>query len=167
MEPTLWMPSTFQMLISNILFDTLTIYGSYKILSWAVFKPLRKKTLRIPIAVIFNLILAAIFACCSIYFGLIFSSKQIAVHEVLNILKGRTLDGSNSELGPYIFTMHTTFIPTLILLVFIFVGWIAKVVILPLYQVLYKGKELDHPHSLTAGVFGFVGAIFGVLFLIV
>ncbi len=36
--------------------------------------------------------------------------------------------------------------------------WIAKLVVLPVANVLKKGPEIDKPHSLMAGLFGFVGA---------
>jgi hypothetical protein len=58
-NPSAWLPQTFQMLMSNVIFDGFTMVATLMILSWAI---KRKSTLRIPIAVFIDIVIAALLA---------------------------------------------------------------------------------------------------------
>ncbi len=72
--------------------------------------------------------------------------------------RGTSEDAAVYAFGLYFWAMHTTFLPTLGYMALILLFWIAKLVVLPVAKVLKKGREIDKPHSLMAGLFAFVAA---------
>jgi len=72
-------------------------------------------------------------------------------------------DGGHFEIGPYFWAMHTTFIPTLLYLILITLCWVGKLLVLPVASILSRGAVVEKPHHLTAGVFLFIAAVFGVI----
>src|SRR3989442_14008466 len=91
----------------------------------------RPGLLRIPMAVFLDLVIAAILACGSIYFGLVSTNKALGLTQLLYILVAHSPDGSQVEFSPYFWVMHTTFIPTLLYLLFLLGCWIGKSLLLP------------------------------------
>ncbi|MBA7697134.1 hypothetical protein ES703_105792 [subsurface metagenome] len=59
--------------------------------------------------------------------------------------------------------MHTTFIPTLLYMILITLCWVGKLLVLPVASILSRGAVVEKPHHLTAGVFLFIAAVFGVI----
>lgn len=156
-NPSAWQPKTFQMLMSNVIFDGFTMVVTLMILSWAI---KGKSTLRIPIALFFDIVIAALFACCSLFFGLVFTEKALSLKSILYILMARSPDGTITELGPYFWAMHTTFLPTLVYLSIILFGWLGKTLLIPIKWFFGLGQEHKNPLKLTAGLFGLIAAIF-------
>jgi hypothetical protein len=152
-----WVPQTGSMVASNVLFDTLTLVLTIILLKWAVS---RQPILRIPIAVLADLVIAVSFAFGSLYFGLAFTKKALAIQEIARICIGRSLDGSKWEVGPYFWTMHTTFIPTLVYLSAVMLCWTGKVMLIPVRAILGRGQEHSNPLRLTAALSYFVAALF-------
>jgi len=135
------------LILSNIFMDGLTLIVTFSILYWVVEHP---GFLRIPIAIILDICLAAIFAFLSLYFGLVGSSDALTVSEVFNALIARSMDGTRFEIGPFFWVMHTTFIPTLIYLFLILAAWVAKGFVLPVSRYLKTAGINDNPLQLTA-----------------
>ena len=160
--PASWIPKTFQMITANVICDGLTMYATLVILSLAV-KP--DGGLPIPIAIVLDIVVGALLACASLYFGLIFTSHALSITEVCRVLVGLAPDGQHFEIGPYFWAMHTTFIPTLCYLSLIFFCWLGKLFVLPIAALLSKGQYVEKPHHLTAGALLLLGAIFTALFL--
>lgn len=160
--PDLWVPKTFQMLISNVLCDGFTLLTTFWILGWAVAK---KGLFRIPAAILLDIVVAALLACCSLYFGLVFTEHGLSPVQVLRVLIGKSPDGSGLEFGPYFWAMHTTFIPTLLYLFLIGVCWMAKVVLTVAAKFTKKALEHEKPCELTAALFGILFAVFTALSL--
>ena len=106
------------------------------------------------------IVVAALLACLSLYLGLLGSDNALSIKETLNVLIARAPAGTTYELGPYFWAMHTTFIPTIMYLIVIALAYIGKLIILPIFHVFRKGRELEKPHDLTAGVFAFVAVLF-------
>jgi len=148
------------MLLSNVILDGFTLVATVAILSQAVVRP---GLLRIPMAVFLDIVVAALLACCSLYFGLMLTSKALSVSEVLNVLLAKSPDGYSLELGPYFWAMHTTFLPTLLYLGLIFAAWLGKALLTPVEWFFGKGQESSNPLKLTSALCGVFMAVFWLL----
>jgi hypothetical protein len=102
-------------------------------------------------------------ACGSLYFGLVITDKALNLSQILHILIGRSIDNTHYELSPYFWTMHTTFIPTLLYLSLILFCWIGKAMLIPVRWFFGKGQEHKNPLKLAAALCGLFVAIFTVL----
>lgn len=154
-----YVPQTFQMLISNVLLDGLTLFLTIKLLHWSLQK---KSWTRIPFVILLDMIIAAILACLALYLGLAYTEQQLSLTEIVYILIGKSPSGEGFELGPLFWAMHTTFIPTLIYLLFIGIGYMGKLILTPIKWFLGKGQEHKSPLSLTSTLCGLLAAIFGL-----
>lgn len=159
-EPSANVPQTLQMLISNVMFDGLTMAVTFAILSWAVSK---KGLWRLPIAILLDIIVAAAFAGGSLYFGLIFTDKALTIQDVLFILIARSTDNSHFEFAPYFWIMHTTFIPTVLYLSLILFCWTGMAILTPVKWFFGKGQEHTHPLKLAGLLCGVFAAVFAIL----
>lgn len=154
-----YVPQTFQMLVSNVVFDGMTILITLALLQWA----LKMKLFGIPIAIAADIIVAAILACASLYFGLFLTEHQLTVKQVLTVLIGMSPVKKSIELGPYFWAMHTAFIPTFVYLSFIFVAWLGKLILTPARWFFGKGQEHKNPLALTGALFALLATTFGLL----
>ena len=161
--PDLWVPQTFQMLASNVVFDGVTMVATFSILSRAVACP---GMFRILAAVWLDFVVAALLACCSLYFALVFTERALSVGEILNILIFRSPDGAGFELGPYFWVMHTTFLPTLSYLALILLAWTGKALLIPVSRFFETGSRNPNPLHLTSMLFGIFLAIFTALAMV-
>ncbi len=148
--PEQWIPKTIQMLLSNVIFDGLTLVATLIILNFTIHSTSK---LRIPIGVFADIFIAALLACLSLYLGLIITERQLTAFQVFNVLIARSPDGGHPEIGPYFWVMHTTFIPTIIYMVLIILAWISKLVVLPVARLFCRASMVEKPHHLTAGLF--------------
>ena len=155
-----WVPQTLQMLVSNVVFDGITMVATLAILSWAVAK---RTILRIPCAIVLDVIIAGLLACCSLYFGLVFTDRALSVGGVFNVLVGRSAGGGGFNLGPYFWTMHTTFLPTMFYLSLIIAAWMGKLVLAPAKWFFGIGHEHKSPLKLTAALLTLLSVMFGVM----
>ncbi len=159
-DSTCWVPKTMQMLGSNVIFDGLTMLATIIILTLAV-PPQRR--IPIPLAVCLDVVVAAVFAWASLYCGVAFTDRHLGIIETARVLVALSPEGGYFEIGPYFWAMHTTFIPTLLYLILITFCWLGKLLVLPVASILSRGAVVEKPHSLTAGVFLFIAAVFGVI----
>jgi hypothetical protein len=159
-DSTCWVPKTMQMLGSNVIFDGLTMLATIMILTLAV-PPQRR--ISIPFAVCLDVAVAAVFAWASLYCGVAFTDRHLGIIETARVLVALSPEGGHFEIGPYFWAMHTTFIPTLLYLILISLCWVGKLLVLPVASILSRGAVVEKPHHLTAGVFLFIAAVFGVI----
>ena len=160
LSPESAVPNSVQMLFSNAVFDGITVLVTVLILN--TFLASSHEYL-ILVAVLIDLLIAGFLACLSLYFGVIGTSLQLSVSEVLCILWGLDTTCSALDLSPFFWAMHTAFLPTVIYMNVILFCYLGKTVILPIAKVLYKGSFIDKPHLLTASTFGFIAVVFGVI----
>lgn len=162
--PGLYIPQTLQMLFSNFAFDLITIFATLALLTWSVEK---NSIRRIPIAILTDIFLAAIFASCSLFFGLVFTDQALTIIETLNVLQFKSPDGESVELGPFFWAMHTTFLPTVGYLSFVMFGWVGKTNLWVLSWFSKQSSSNPEPFLLTASVFFVLfmlsGGILGIL----
>lgn len=159
-QPDAWIPQTLQMLVSNVVFDGLTFLATMLLLSWAV---ARHTFLRIPFVIVLDVSIAAVFACASLYFGLVFTQQALSLREVVNVLLGRSPSGANIEIGPLFWTMHTAFLPTLVYLALLLMAWLAKALLIPVEWFFGAGQANKNPLKLTVALLTFVSVLFGTL----
>lgn len=153
-----WVPQTPQMLLSNVICDGLTVMATIYVLTIA----LRGNILvRVPIAIMLDIMIGGFLACASLYFGVVGTQHDVHVDEVLNILLGRSIDGSVWNLGPYFWAMHTVFLPTICFLSFIMVTWAAKCLLIPVHHFFGAASHSKRPLALSAALAGIGSAIFG------
>lgn len=157
-EPSAYVPKTLQMLFSNAFFDGLSLIITIKILSLAVGS---SRKLPIPIAIFFDIILAGLFACASLWIGLVGTKEMLSLREILSVLIGKSSNSTQFAFGPYFWAMHTVFIPTLIYLSIILLCWMGKIFVLPIARLFSRARYVDKPHRLTAGALLLLAAIFG------
>jgi hypothetical protein len=93
--PSSLLTKTVQMFFSNVVFDGVTVLTTLSILRASV-----RKQISIPNAILLDVIVAALLACGSLFFGLIFTPNALAPGEVLSVLIGRAPDNTQYELGP-------------------------------------------------------------------
>ncbi len=163
-SPNEWLPQTYQMLISNVFFDGITILTTFYLLSWAIEK---KSMLRIPIAILTDLFLATIYAILSLYSGLIFTSHALSMGQVIDTLIVMSLMKGVFDFGPFFWTMHTTFLPTVFYLGLICLALIDKAILIPINWFFEKGQEHKNPLKLTAALWSLFAVVFGVLSFLV
>jgi hypothetical protein len=161
-----WDPQSFtvprSLFLSNLLFDVLTIQVTLKLLSVAVARP---GLARVPSAVISSLLLSAVFAFCSLYFGFLFSSRTLSPRVILHIFVGRSPDGGGWELGPCFWIMHTTFLPVLAYMGVVFLCWEIKGVLIPVRVFLARARSHHKPLGFTATLFKTLASLLTVLSL--
>jgi hypothetical protein len=150
------LPQHLQMLLSNVFFDGITVGVTVFLLSRAV-KP--QSRFPLSVAIVCDVLAAAVFACLSLWFGLAFGPNHIPLVRAFVTLIGRSSETGAVRLGPCFWAMHTAFLPTLTYLGFLALGYAAKLVVLPLAKVLKRGQAVERPHNLTAGLFFFVAAL--------
>ncbi len=160
LEPEHWVPQTVQMLVSNFVCDAATLIATFFILERALQRP---GYLRIPVAVLVDILFAAFFACCSLYFGLLFTDEAISVAQVLNVLLGKSQQGLAFEFGPCFWAMHTTFLPTFAYLSVIALAWVAKLLLILAEKFMGMGQEHKNPLKLTAALCILLAVVFGAL----
>jgi len=161
--PDLWVPKTIRMIISNFIFDIFTVYTTIYLLKWAIKKHV---IFRIPIAIAIDIILASLFACFSLYFGLIFSDKSLSIVETLNILIAKSPGGHTFEYGPYFWVMHTAFIPTFLYLLVLSFSWYVKLILIPIVR-LFGVIQNKNSLQVFAFILAFIAAFFNLLYLYV
>ena len=69
------------------------------------------------IAITFDIVLASAFAYCSMFFGLVGKAEHLSVEYLNKLFVGGYSLGEFSSIGPLFWIMHTTFIPSLFLVV--------------------------------------------------
>ncbi|WP_289054192.1 hypothetical protein [Carboxylicivirga marina] len=148
-------PQSMQMYFVNIIMDTVTIIVTLNILKRVI-----SGKIRLFYAICLDLILSALFACSSLYLGLVGSSNAVSIKETAFILLGKDKFGSDFYFDAYFWVMHTSFIPTILFLSFVFFTLIAKKIVLPILKLLKKAETFDKPHDLTAAFLGFIAVFF-------
>ncbi|WP_394693609.1 hypothetical protein [Hyphobacterium sp.] len=130
-DPEAYVPQTFQMVAANAIFDGLTFSVTLFLLGYLpVWDSDNSKTILILAGlVIADLIVAALLAVCSAYFGLLGTEAALPnLTDYLWLLVGVGLGGQGTEFGPLFWVMHTAFIPTIIYLIYVVTYTLAKAV---------------------------------------
>ena len=150
-------PQTMQMLISNAIFDGITIFITLSLLEWSVKK---NPLFRIPVALVLDIFLAGLLACFSLYFALLHTNNAINFRQALRVLFAVSPVSNSIEFGAYFWAMHTTFIPTIIYSLLIICSWVAKIILCFFEWFFGAGKTNKNPLKLTAALL----TIFSILF---
>ena len=90
-------------------FDGLTLFVTLRILVVTVGDA---PELRLPVAIVLDLLLAAAFAVLSLWCGLAWTEYELKLGEILLVFKGRSPDGLELGGSPYFWALHTAFLPT-------------------------------------------------------
>lgn len=164
--PTCDIYVSLPVLISNTVFDSLTVLVTFTLLGRCIpfvtgmytWGYTFTKPLWIPSVIILDIVIALIFACLSLYLGLVFTNERVSIWEsitiLLNFKEGYT---------PFFWLMHTSFIPTLFYLAFIFFAWFTKAGIYFLEFLFRKATLVEKPHHLLAGICVLFSIIFTIL----
>jgi len=159
-EPRAWVPQTLQMLLCNVACDGLTLVVTFRLLEWVM--P-RSGWWRIPFVVMVDALASAGLACLSLLLGLAFTPNAVAPAHVLRILLGRAADGSSWELGPFFWTMHTTFIPTGVYLAAVALAWLGKTILEIAKHYLRLSSAHPNPVKLTYTLSASTAAVLAIL----
>jgi hypothetical protein len=159
-EPGVEVPKTLQLLITNIVCDGLTLGLTVMILRQAL--PPRKR-MPVLLALPLGVLVAAILAFASLYFGMLGSSSEMSLSEVSRVFVAIHPREHKLLLGPRFWLMHTTFLPIAVYSCILALCIGAKVIVLPFARVLRRGSVLDSPHQLSASGLALIAAILFVL----
>jgi len=161
-NPSAWVPQTRQMFVSNFVFDGLGIFVTGHLLMKSVG---HEKRLAVPSAVVASLIVALVFAFCSLYLGLIFSPHALALRGLGFVCIGRSPDGSSWDFGPYFWAMHTTFLPIALGLCAIVICWLAKWSLVIPTTWFFGRAQLDDINALglTARLVSLIASVLGIV----
>lgn len=157
--PAAVVPQTVQLMLTNVVCDSVTMVATVLILRRAV-SPESK--LSLVFAILLDIAIAAILACASLWIGLLFTKNALTIGQVWSVLLAQSPEGTTMEIGPYFWVMHTTFLPTLVYCSMILLCWLGKLVVLPVATLLKGAAAIEKPHHLSAGVFALVAVIFTV-----
>lgn len=144
----------------NILLDALTIIATIFIFKIAI---KRKNHLIHLFLISVDLFLAA---SLSFIFAIIVLNMQSVEYDykmIVNYLFGRSKDGNSWYLWEYFWSMHSTFIPTLVFLLILLISIVSKIVILPISRLWTKTSIVENPHKLTGNLCFFFAAFCTVL----
>ena len=152
----LWMPHIAPMYAANVACDTATVLATVLLMRAAINPDWR---LSIPLAVLIDVVLAALLACVSVGLGLVGSGRELGVAELGRLLIGTSPNEVSERFDPLFWAMHTTFLPTAIYFLAIAGIWSARLVFLPLALLFSRSAIVEKPHHLMAGAFGLLAAI--------
>ncbi len=108
-EPSSPVPRTVLMVGNNIIFDVATLFVTFTVLEYY----LRREGLLL-LLIFVDVFLAAVFAFCAGYIGLLGSTQALTPSETMNVILFLTPSGATMTGGDAIFwAIHTTFLPTL------------------------------------------------------
>jgi hypothetical protein len=155
-EPGVIFTVSTRLLIINFLFDLLTVYTTVLLLYWLLTHYNLKRTLKV---IILDLLLSAILGCMSLYFIYWGTPNKLGLYEILNILIGKSLDGSVYIFGSYFWLMHTTFIPTATIMFLLFVTYLAHYLHIPFEKIFFKVGAFEKPLYFCSVLALLVGAI--------
>lgn len=131
-----------RLLSINFIFDLLTVYTTAKLLYWLLVRYSLKRTL---LVIVLDLSLSALYGSLSLYLIFINTSSRLNLFEICNILIGKSLDGSIYIFGSYFWLMHTTFIPTAIIISLLAIAYIAHYLHIPFEKLSYKIGAINKP----------------------
>ena len=192
LHPASYVPQTAQMLLANLIFDTVTIaltvrlfvhaidrsqipasdaapkYGIattlYSVAKRVFSTPSPPRRWSVGTLLGLDVAVACICACLSLWFGLLRTDHMLTWSEVVRVLLGRSPDGMQWDFGPYFWTMHTTFLPILLYTFVVLVTAFAKALFAPTQWFFAKAGDRDvNAIGLTARLVGVVAVIFGGL----
>ena len=123
LAPAADVPQHLRMLLSNVVFDTITVLSTFFVFERSVRS---RSRVSIPSAFLAVIVVAAISAIASLEIGLQSTPQALPLRSVLNIMVGRSIFGRQWELGPYFWSMHSTFLPILCFGSIVLITWAAK-----------------------------------------
>ncbi|GMW02162.1 MAG: hypothetical protein AMXMBFR84_32980 [Candidatus Hydrogenedentota bacterium] len=150
---------TIQFIVSNVFFDALTVIVSLFTLGFATGPSGRR--LWVPLVFLAEIVLASVFACLSVFVGLYGTTQQLSFRQVAHILLARSADGGSFELSPYFWSMHTTFIPVVLLFLIVCVAWIGRMGLVAVEWFTGRGKDSEEPLALVSALFTLLAVVFG------
>ncbi len=144
----------------NMTFDFITLFATYIIFKLAIKS--KKSTIHL-LYVFTDIILASIFSFLVAFLINILCEFNLASMDIIYGIMGRI--NNNTQWGVYslFWTMHTTFIPTIIFLILLFISIVSKLIILPISKIGKKTISVDEPNLLTSNLFLFFSLIFAGL----
>lgn len=156
-EPSKYVPQTPQMILVNMFFDGLTLIVTVFLLSWASQKYI---IVRLPVAIAIDFFMASLLALLSLFFGLYLTDHAISAKQSMFIFIGKSSDGLTYEYGPLFWVMHSTFLPTIIFLSVLFIGWLLKLFLLPIKWIFGKAILNNNPLKLMGSFFALLATCF-------
>lgn len=155
-EPDLEIPRTMKFFLSNLGFDVLATIVLFLSLRWSI---LEKSTTRIPIALIFVFLVSGLLAILSGYFGVLNTELEMSMSESFLMVLGKSSNGSTNNYGPIFWAMNTVFIPSIFLIIFITLSYLAKVFLIFVMFILKKFIIEKRLLELTAAYIVFLACI--------
>ncbi len=149
---------TWQIISANALFDGLTMVVILSLLRAACRD---RNRFGVGLAIVIASICAALFACAALWLCFLGTAHYLTWTEVAHVFVGLAPDGSRVELGSLFWLMHTTFVPTLMVLLTILACWVAAgLVRLYLFVVRRGGQGHVDPINMSIALCGVFVALF-------
>jgi hypothetical protein len=150
---------TPQLLLVNVLFDTLSVLITVLFMEWALSK---NPIARLPVAIFSTIMLLAVLAWCSLYVGTL-GSIGLSSTQVSRIFVGLSRSAAEFEFGPLFWAMHSVYLPILIFLSITLLGWFVKLIIGIAIWMLGAARVNRNPLKLFALMLGIAMALIQLL----
>jgi hypothetical protein len=161
LHPELVVPRTWQLFAANALGGGLILSSTFLVVRWAVERS--KLVGRIPLAILFDLGIAATLSCLALYVGLWGTAQALPPRAIVRVLLGFAPDGHAHEFGSYFWTMHMTFLPIALYLLVLLVAWLIKVALDPAAWLVRQAALRETPLKYLAAAAGIYVAAFSAL----
>jgi hypothetical protein len=146
-SPSEVLPRSAHLFLSNVIFEALTFIATVVILRRAQES---SRSFAMLAAILMGLLVAALFACASLWLGVLGSNDELSVVGVACTFLGRDPSCRSLQLGPFFWAMHTTFFPTAACLLLLALAVSGRSLSLIAERVLQKAKAETHPYEYSA-----------------
>jgi hypothetical protein len=156
LAPTVSAPQTMRLLLSNTICDSVTIVATLRVLEAGI---QRQRRGGLVFAVLLCVILGSALAGASVWIGV----TSLSFVETARIFIARSIDGAHWEIGPYFWVMHSTFLPLLLLIALLLLGWSGKLMIISFEKFLGRAQHEDvNGLNMTSRYLGVISALSGL-----
>jgi len=161
LHPELVVPQTWQLFAANALGGGLILSSTFLVVRWAVVRS--KIVARVPLAILFDLGVAATLSCLALYIGLWGTAQALSPGAIFHVLFGFAPDGHAHEFGSYFWIMHTTFLPIALYLLVLLTAWLIKVALDPAAWLVQQAAMRETPLKYLAAAAAIYVAAFSAL----
>lgn len=151
---------SYKLILTNLIFDLITVFTTYLIISIAVIN--HRNIWLILTLFTLDIFLSGVYGVFAIYLGT-FGHDNISLQACYELLIGQNLNTHQNNVSLYFFVMHTTFTPTFLYLVIIFLLLLINIILRYTKYFFIPENNLNRPYGLTRTFFILLIAFVGLM----
>ena len=156
-KPSISLPKTIQILLSNGLFDAVSVSTTLFLFDWA---SIGRTIIKVPVAIVIDLFFSAIYSVLSLFFSILYSDHHLDVSECIKIV---FFINDKYNFSSYFFVSHTTFAPTLLFLLILTVLYLAKLFCESAVLFFGRASSVASPIGFTASFIGLLAILLKII----